>query len=91
MQQTVFLIIVYTAILVILYCVYRLITSLLKPTSTKNQRPVIITVEGGLIQDIQNIPCDVVIIIQDYDTDGTEEPLKENYRGESYIESIYKG
>jgi len=85
-----FLIIAYTAILVILYCVYRLITSLLK-TSTENQQPVIITVEGGLIQDIQNIPCDVVIIIQDYDTDGTEEPLKENYRGESYIESIYKG
>jgi len=89
MQQTVFLIIAYAAILVVLYCVYRLITSLLKPTSTENQRPVIITVEGGIIQDIDNIPPGLQIIVHDYDAEGCEGPTEVDDDGQHYIESIY--
>lgn len=54
-------------------------------------KEIIIRVEGGLIQSIENIPNDVTIRVWDYDTDGVDESLTEfDDHGESCVESIYK-
>ena len=56
---------------------------------------IIITVEGGLIQDIQDIPFGTVIEVRDYDTDGgfvkatgeatgEDNNLREDERGDIY-------
>jgi hypothetical protein len=46
---------------------------------------IIITVEGGLIQDIKNIPFGTVIEVRDYDTDWDEDKdLKEDEKGDKY-------
>ena len=52
---------------------------------------VLITVEGGVIQDIQ-IPSGIIVEVRDYDTDGVEDSklTKDNY-GDFYVESIYTG
>jgi hypothetical protein len=34
---------------------------------------IIITVEGGIIQDIRNIPPGIVIEVRDYDCEGIDE------------------
>ena len=48
-----------------------------------------ITVEGGVIQDITDIPDDVQVVVRDYDVDGNEENLLEDEDGYNFIESIW--
>jgi hypothetical protein len=48
-----------------------------------------ITVDGGVIQDITDIPNDVQVIVRDYDVDGNEENLLEDEGGYNYVESIW--
>lgn len=51
---------------------------------------IIITVEGGVIQSIDNIPPGVTIKVQDFDTEGsTEDEITESENGETYVESVY--
>lgn len=50
---------------------------------------IVIHVEGGLIQNVE-IPSgfnDLVVIVKDYDTDGSEDELKEDDASGKYIES----
>lgn len=56
---------------------------------TKEKARIIITVEGGLIQDV-SIPdnVDVVVEVRDYDVEGVdEERITQGENGEEYIES----
>lgn len=49
-----------------------------------------ITVEGGVIQDISNIPKNVRVQVIDYDTQGAEkEILSEDSDGNEFVESIW--
>jgi hypothetical protein len=49
-----------------------------------------ITVEGGVIQDVQ-CPEGVRVVVKDYDTEGTpEEELHEDDDGYQFIESIWE-
>ena len=46
-----------------------------------------VTMEGGVIQDI-DCPKGVKVIVKDYDTDGSEESVKQDDNGDNYIETI---
>jgi hypothetical protein len=48
-----------------------------------------VTVEGGVIQDI-DCPEGVRVIVKDYDTDGSEEAVKQDDKGDNYIESVWE-
>lgn len=51
---------------------------------------VIITIKGGIIQDI-NLPDNVTVIVMDFDVEGVEEDvLSHNKEGEAYIESTWR-
>lgn len=54
--------------------------------------PVLITVEGGVIQSIDNIPRDVVIEVRDFDVDDAGDPhvRRSPESGDLYRESIWE-
>lgn len=53
--------------------------------------PVIITVEGGVIQSINNIPPGIVIQVRDFDTEGCHgTAMRYNDTGEAYIVSEWR-
>ena len=58
----------------------------------ENKVDIIVTVEGGLVQDV-DIPehlSNVEVVIRDYDTECVEEEnLKEDETGDSYFEVRY--
>jgi hypothetical protein len=55
-------------------------------------KPIIITVEGGVIQSIDDIPPGQKIVVMDFDTEGTPvDELKTTEGGDEYIESVYIG
>lgn len=54
--------------------------------------PIIITLEGGVIQDIENIPPGQHVIVQDYDTDGVDpQELKSDKNGDLNIVNRWYG
>lgn len=53
---------------------------------------IVITVEGGLIQDVK-IPknCNVRVKVMDFDVEGCEnDEVKTNSMGDEYIESVWE-
>ena len=48
-----------------------------------------ITTEGGVIQDINDIPDDVQVVVRDYDVDGSEYNLMVDECGHNFIESVW--
>jgi hypothetical protein len=57
-----------------------------------NKHEIIITIEGGLIQDV-NIPkgCKIRVKVMDFDVEGIEsERVKTNKAGQEYVESYWK-
>ena len=57
-----------------------------------NEKRIIITVEGGLIQNIDGIPAGVVVEVHDYDLDegDEDEDTKNDADGNSYREGIWE-
>jgi hypothetical protein len=53
------------------------------------KRTVYITMNGGVIQEIQ-LPKDVRVIVRDYDVEGNEEGLQQNENGDPYIETVWE-
>jgi sugar lactone lactonase YvrE len=47
-----------------------------------------ITMEGGMIQDMQ-CPAGVRVVVHDYDVDGSEDGLCEDEDGNTYVEGIW--
>lgn len=56
-------------------------------------QPIVITVEDGVIQSIDNIPPGQVVQVWDFDVEyaDDEDELKENERGEKFYLSEYVG
>jgi len=50
---------------------------------------IVITVEGGVIQSIENIPSGVRVVVRDYDVDGSERAVLEDEDGESFAETVW--
>ena len=51
-----------------------------------------ITMEGGVIQAVDNVPEGVRVVVMDFDVEGYDESeLKTNDRGERYHEIVYDG
>jgi hypothetical protein len=53
------------------------------------KKTVTITVEGGVIQNV-DCPKGVQVIIHDYDVDGSEPDLAEDETGDEYLESVWE-
>jgi len=53
------------------------------------KKVVRITVEGGVIQDIE-VPKGVRVILRDYDVDGEEKKLQKDENGDPYIETVWE-
>ena len=52
---------------------------------------IVITMEGGLIQDIQGIPDGVVILVRDYDVEGADDTeLTQDENGDACYELIWE-
>lgn len=47
------------------------------------QNPIVVTISGGVVQDVENVPAGVTVIIRDYDN-------YDNETGDEYSEAIYK-
>jgi len=64
---------------------------MVQPKEKKMDEPILITVDGGVIQDI-NFPkdCKIKVVVRDYDVDGGEQNLETDEDGASYVESIYQ-
>ena len=57
-----------------------------------DKHEIVITVEGGLIQDV-NIPkdCHIKVKVMDFDVEGCEsDQVKTNKAGQEYFESIWE-
>lgn len=53
-------------------------------------KPIRITMEGGLIQYIDNIPAGTKIEVWDFDTEGMDiEDMKKNEAGEEYFLTVW--
>ena len=48
-----------------------------------------VTVEGGVIQDVE-CPSGIQVLIRDYDVDGSETNLAEDETGDEFIESVWE-
>jgi hypothetical protein len=48
-----------------------------------------ITIEGGVIQNIDDIPPGVQVIVRDYDVDGSEDDLGQDDNGDKFVESTW--
>lgn len=57
----------------------------------RNIQPIVITVEGGVIQSIDNIPPGQVVQVWDFDVQDERENVKENEQGEKFYLSEYVG
>ena len=53
------------------------------------KKTVHVTVEGGVIQDVE-CPSGVQVLIRDYDVDGSESDLAEDDSGDEFIESVWE-
>jgi hypothetical protein len=53
------------------------------------KRTVNISIEGGVIQDVE-CPSGVLVLVRDYDVDGSESDLAEDETGDEFIESIWE-
>jgi hypothetical protein len=55
-----------------------------------SKRPITITMEGGVIQDIQYIPKNIRVKVLDFDSDGVpEEELTKLRNGQKAVVSVW--
>lgn len=52
---------------------------------------IIITVDGGIIQEIEGIPPGIEIEVRDFDTEGSDDPRIEEFNGERAFVTIWEG
>lgn len=62
-----------------------------RPAVTGNPKVIRITMDGGLIQDIEFIPADVCIEVWDFDVEGSDNDRRRNERGDEYLFSVWVG
>jgi hypothetical protein len=51
--------------------------------------PIVIVMDGGLIQEIANIPPGVVIEVRDFDVEGTTDETHITAEGDEYTATIW--
>lgn len=55
-------------------------------------QPVLVTVEGGIVQDVSNIPPGITLIVRDYDVEPNDDPdYPRDDAGHPYAESTWCG
>lgn len=60
-----------------------------KDDTIKEQHKIIITVDGGLIQDIENIPPGIQVEIHDFDTEGADDSEITMINNDEAVTSIW--
>jgi len=55
-------------------------------------KDIIVTVIGGVVQEVDNIPAGVRVLVRDYDTDGTleDEIDGRDENGDPYVEAVWE-
>lgn len=58
--------------------------------------PIIVTVQGGVVQDIENITPGIEVEVHDYDVETTDpddhlHPHEHDDDGEPFIRTVWKG
>lgn len=48
-------------------------------------KPIIIILDGGVVQDILNVPCGMIVEVHDYDCEGTDETVTKDADGRAMI------
>lgn len=57
----------------------------------EEKKKIVVIVGGGVIQEINNVPVDVVVEVHDYDTDGSEPEREEtDADGNNYLKSEWE-
>ncbi len=49
-----------------------------------------VIVVGGVVQDVENIPPGIEVVVADYDTDGIDLNLRADENGDRFVEAIYE-
>ena len=52
-------------------------------------KSITIVVEGGVIQEILDIPANIQVVVRDYDIDGSEE-LETDGAGDQYVQTVWE-
>ncbi len=63
-------------------------------TKTAVAAPITVVVEGGVIQDILDIPAGAQVVVRDYDVEGIdadEAELETDDDGNEHVRSVWKG
>jgi hypothetical protein len=61
-----------------------------EPAKAVPQKQILITMDGGVIQDINDIPPGVQVVVRDYDIEDVDSAeLTADENGDEYIESVY--
>ena len=50
---------------------------------------IIVVMDGGLIQDVQNVPSGVEVEVRDFDIEGTHLEIHRTPDGEEYVRTIW--
>ncbi len=59
-------------------------------TKRRNSKPIILFMEGGLIQSVSGIPEGLTIVVRDYDTCDTSNPrVHKDADGDLYFENSW--
>jgi len=60
-------------------------------STNKHPNAIVVTVEGGVIQSVDNIPPGQEVVVMDFDTEGVpDEETRENDLGQRYVESVWQ-
>jgi hypothetical protein len=66
---------------------------IIKDLAVEEIPPILITVEGGVIQSIDNIPPDITVVVRDFDADDPGHPQvrRSPESGDPYQEEVWEG
>ena len=53
--------------------------------------PIIITVQGGVVQSVENIPAGIVVEVRDFDTEGCDSTDLEEFDGALAVVTRHRG
>lgn len=56
----------------------------------KSKNKIVVFVEGGVVQDILNIPPGFQVIVKDYDVEGRDMELETDENGDEYFKGVWE-
>jgi hypothetical protein len=61
-------------------------------SGTSEKRPILVVVEGGVVQDVSNLPPGIAVVVRDYDVQPNDDPdYPRDHGGHPFAESTWRG